>query len=105
MAKGTKKRKIRRSVALLNLSVSMLILSSFLYLCSALFLRSYNNSLSTQAQEISRQIAVLELQNDAVSVEIAKLASADRVDEIAANNGLSRNSSNVISITNGENGD
>jgi cell division protein FtsL len=38
-------------------------------------------------------------------VEIARLASADRIDEIASNNGLTRNSANVISITNGENGD
>ncbi|MDO5109739.1 MAG: hypothetical protein Q4D59_07395 [Erysipelotrichaceae bacterium] len=48
---------------------------------------------------------MLELQNDAVEVEIAQLASADRVDYIAANNGLTRNSSNVISIMTGENGD
>ena len=48
---------------------------------------------------------MLELQNDAVNVEIAQLSSADRIYEIAANNGLTRNSGNVISITNGENGD
>lgn len=105
MAKGTKRRKLKRSVSLLNVSVILFGFSVLLYLTSALFLRSYNNSLSTRKQEISQEIAMLELQNDAVEVEIAQLASADRVDYIAANNGLTRNSSNVISIMTGENGD
>ena len=66
---------------------------------------SWKSIQSTRAQEISQEIAMLELQNDAVNVEIAQLSSADRIYEIAANNGLTRNSGNVISITNGENGD
>lgn len=105
MTKGTRKRKVKRSFALFNFSILLFSVSVLLYLTSALFLRSYNNSISTKAQEISQQIAVLELQNDAVEVEIAQLASADRIDEIASNNGLTRNSGNVISIINGENGD
>lgn len=105
MAKGTKNKKIKRSFALLNFAGALFCFSMLLYLTSALFLRSYNNSLSTRAQEISQEIAMLELQNDAVNVEIAQLSSADRIYEIAANNGLTRNSGNVISITNGENGD
>lgn len=106
MAKGTKKRKVKRSIALLNFSFVLLSFSVLLYLTSALFLRSYNNSLSSRAQEISQEIATLQRQNDAVEVEIAQLTSSGRIDEIAANNGLSRNAANVISITNGsENGE
>ena len=106
MAKGTKKRKAKRSIALLNFSIVLFGFSVLLYLTSALFLRSYNNSLSSKAQGLSQEIALLQRQNDAVQVEIAQLTSSGRIDEIAANNGLSRNAANVISITNGtENGD
>ena len=105
MAKGTKRNKIKRSFALLNFSILLFGFSALMYLGGALFLRSYNNSLSTRAQEISQEIAALELQNDAVEVEIAQLTSADRIYEIAANNGLTRNSGNVISITKGDNGE
>lgn len=104
MTKGTKK-KVKRSFALFNFSIVLFSFSVLLYLTSALFLRSYNNSISTRAQELSQEIATLELQNDAVEVEIAQLASADRIDEIASNNGLTRNSGNVISIINGESGE
>ena len=104
MTKGTKK-KVKRSFALFNFSIVLFSFSVLLYLTSALFLRSYNNSISTRAQELSQEIAILELQNDAVEVEIAQLASADRIDEIASNNGLTRNSGNVISIINGESGE
>lgn len=104
MAKGTKK-KVKRSFALFNFTIVLFSFSVLLYLTSALFLRSYNNSISTRAQELSQEIATLELQNDAVEVEIAQLASADRIDEIASNNGLTRNSGNVISIINGESGE
>lgn len=104
MTKGTKK-KVKRSFALFNFSIVLFSFSVLLYLTSALFLRSYNNSISTRAQELSQEIATLELQNDAVEVEIAQLTSADRIDEIASNNGLTRNSGNVISIINGESGE
>lgn len=105
MAKGTQRKKVKRTFALFNFSILLFSFSVLLYLGGALFLRSYNNSLSSRAQELTQEIAMLELQNDAVEVEIAQLASADRIDEIASNNGLTRNSGNVISITNGENGD
>jgi cell division protein FtsL len=105
MAKSTKKKKVRNAFLLVHVALIMFFISTTSFLASSLFLRSYNNTLSTQAQDISRQISALQLQNDAISVEIARLASADRIDEIASNNGLTRNSANVISITNGENGD
>lgn len=70
-----------------------------LYLLSALFLRSYNNLLSTQTQEINEQITAITLQNDALKLENKELASSERVDEIAANSGLTRNQENIITIT------
>ena len=68
-------------------------------LASALFLRSYNNSLSTQKQAIDSQIATLQTSNDAVKVEIQTLSTRDRVETIASDNGLSLNQNNIITVT------
>lgn len=96
----TKKRiKKKRRINLVGFSTVVFFMSTFLSLFCTLFLRSYNNSLSTQKQSIDSQIATIETQNDAVKVEIQTLSSSDRVDEIAAGDGMSRNQSNIITIS------
>lgn len=96
----TKKRvKKKRRINLVGFSVTVFFMSAALALFCTLFLRSYNNSLSTQKQSIDSQIATIETQNDAVKVEIQTLSSSDRVDEIAAGDGMSRNQSNIITIS------
>ncbi len=96
----TKKRtKKKRKINLAGFSVAVFFMSAILSLFCTLFLRSYNNSLSTQKQSIDSQIATIETQNDAVKVEIQTLSSSDRVDEIAAGDGMSRNQSNIITIS------
>ncbi|MBQ3461396.1 MAG: hypothetical protein IKG53_10545 [Solobacterium sp.] len=99
MAKIVKRKKGKKSLRILTFSVTLFLFSALLYLASSLFLRSYNNELSARKQEITSQIAVLETQNDAIEVEISQLASAERVDDIAANNGMSRNQDAIITIT------
>ena len=98
MAEIRKKKKHRKHFSFMRFAVLLFFFSAILYLGSALFLRSYNNSLSTKKQSIDAQIATVETQNDAVQVEIQTLSSSDRVDQIAANNGMSRNQSNVTTI-------
>ncbi len=94
-----KRVKKKRRINLVGFSVTVFFMSTALALFCALFLRSYNNSLSTQKQSIDAQIATIETQNDAVKVEIQTLSSSDRVDEIAAGDGMSRNQSNIITIS------
>ncbi len=91
--------KKRRKLNLVRFSLTVFGISTIAFLFSTLFLRSYNNSLSTQKQSIDSQIATIETQNDAVKVEIQTLSSSDRVDEIAAGDGMSRNQNNVITIS------
>ena len=79
--------------------MTLFLFSALLFLASSLFLRSYNNELSSRKQRINSEIAVLETQNDAIEVEISRLVSAERVDEIAANNGMVRNQDAIITIT------
>lgn len=101
MAKIVTVKKKKRRINLFRLSIGLFFISTAAALFSSLFLRSYNNSLSTQKQSIDSQIATIQTQNDAVKVEIQTLSSSDRVDEIAAGSGMSRNQNNVITITDG----
>ncbi|MBR4162127.1 MAG: hypothetical protein IKR11_01315 [Solobacterium sp.] len=94
-----KKKTKRKSLKLLNFTLVLFLFSSTLYLASSLFLRSYNNSLSTQSQEILAEIKQIEIQNDAIEVEIANLESTERIEAIAANNGLTRNQDNVVMVS------
>ena len=103
--KTTNKRRKRRVLKIQNLAAFMLLVSTMVYLFSSLFLRSYNNTLSTRKQEIEAEIASIELQNDALNVEISQLTSTERVDEIAANSGLTRNQNNIITITSDDDGE
>jgi len=93
------KRKKKRKIRLVSFSLSLFMFSAVCYLASALFLRSYNNSLSTQKQAIDSQIATLQTSNDAVKVEIQTLSTRDRVETIASDNGLSLNQNNIITVT------
>ncbi|MCI5773874.1 MAG: hypothetical protein MR210_04860 [Erysipelotrichaceae bacterium] len=101
MAKIVRKRK-KRSIKLQVFSLFMLSLSCIAYLLTSLFLRSYNNSLSTQKQQLESQIAALEVENDAIKVTIQNLSTRDRVVSIANDAGLTMNQSNIVTITEGE---
>lgn len=92
-------RKKKRRVNLFKLSGVLFCFSAILYLFSAIFLRSYNNSLSTRTQSINADIVTLQAQNDALQVDIETLSSSDRVEGIAASNGMSRNQDSIITIT------
>lgn len=94
-----KKKEKKRKFDLLHFASGIFFVSLAFSLFCTLFLRTYNNNLSTQKQSIDTEIATIETQNDAVKVEIQTLSSADRVDEIAADNNMSRNQNNVITIT------
>ena len=98
IVKTNKPQKRRGKINFFNLSIVILSICSFVYLMSALFLRTYNNSLTSEIQETQKEISLLEMQNESINLEIARLASMDGVDEIASNNGLSRNTDNIIRI-------
>ncbi|MBR4454604.1 MAG: hypothetical protein IKS32_00065 [Solobacterium sp.] len=98
MAENTKSRK-KRKLKMGTFSMTLLVISSLLYLCSTLFLRSYNNSLSSKKQEIEAKIAELQVKNDAVAVEVNTLNNRERVNSIAADKGLNLVQDNIITIT------
>lgn len=98
MAKAVKQKK-KKKLKLLNFSVVFFMLSAILYLGSTLFLRTYNNSLSSKKQEIEAKISELKVSNDALAVEVNTLNNRERVNTIAADKGLSLDQNNIITIT------
>lgn len=101
MAKIVKVKK-KRSMRLQVFTLLFFTLSLVMYLGSSLFLRSVNNSLSTQKQQIETQIAALKVENDAVKVTIQGLSNRERVVSIATDAGLSMNQANIVTITEGD---
>lgn len=101
MARIVKKKKQKKHFNVLRFTALLFLFSGILYLGSSLFLRSYNNALSTKTQSINSEIATIETQNDAVKVDIQTLSSSDRVDQIAANSGMSHNQNSIVTVTDG----
>ena len=67
MAKIVKRKKRKKNTAFLNFSIWMFMISATLYLASSIFLRTYNNALSAQTQQMEADIVTLGTQNDAVA--------------------------------------
>ncbi|MBE6122799.1 MAG: hypothetical protein IJ130_03185 [Solobacterium sp.] len=99
------KKKSRKTVKLVNFTAVFFLFACTCFLASALFLRSYNNSLSTQKQAIDAKIAEIQLANAAAKVEIQTLSTRERIDTIASDNGLTLNQNNIITITTTQDGE
>lgn len=72
--------------------------SLVLWLGCSLFLRSYNINLSMEQQEIQSKISSLQVENDAMKVEIQALNSRERVTNIAEDAGLATNQNNIVTV-------
>lgn len=103
--KMRRSQKRRAQHNALNVMIAVLFVSGFFFLISSLFLRNFNNDLSTQAQEISSKIAVLETQNDAVRIDIQTLGNYNRVEGIASEDGMKMDPNNIITISAGASSD
>ena len=98
MAKIIRKKRTLRND---RVAIALFVFACALSLVSSLFLRSYNNSLSMQVQKMESEIAALETANEAAQVAIQNLSTKDRVLSLAAEEGLTMNSVNVVTIAGG----
>ncbi|MBQ9048741.1 MAG: hypothetical protein IJ120_12665 [Solobacterium sp.] len=98
-------RKKKKSFRLVSFTAVVFGFSVLMYLASALFLRTINNSISSKVQTIQSETAKIEVQNNAVKVEIQTLSAKDRVDNIADENGLRMDQDNIVTITAVSSGD
>lgn len=96
--KRTRKNKPKK-FKLVQFTKVLFVFSVFLFLMSSLFLRTINNSLSTEVQDLQNQIAQIEQENEFIEIEIAQLSRRDRVDNIADENGLRMDEDNIVTIT------
>ena len=90
--------KKKRKLKVERLAVVVLTFSLLLSLATSLFLRSYNNALTMEVQTIQVNIQTLKLENDAHKVTIQNLSNKDRIFDIAEQDGLSMNQSNVVTV-------
>ena len=96
MATIVKKKK--RVLRVERLAALLFFVSFTLNIGSSLLLRTYNNMLSAQQQSISREIAVLQNENDTLKNQVQTLSTRDRVTDIAAQEGMTQNQGNIVTI-------
>ena len=99
------KTKKKKKLTLPKFTVVFFTVSVLAYLGAALFLRSYNNSLSSEKQKIEAQISALQVENDAVAVEVNTLNNRERVNTMAGDSGLRLDQDNIYTITRTDEGD
>lgn len=94
---AVRKRKVRRLKSSF-FALIIFIFSFILYLTSALFLRTYNVSLSRQLQTCNAEIETYTRSNAAISIEIQQLSTMDRVMAIADEENMTQSPDNVVTI-------
>lgn len=96
MARLVKKKRVKKNYDGLYYASS--IFMAIIFVASSLFLGNVNNALATKIQQVQTETANLQLQNDAVAVEIQQLGVSNRINEIASANGMVRNQGNIITV-------
>ncbi len=96
MKKKTKKKPARRFryEAIPAITLPFICIG----LCFSAYLGEVGNSYSKQIQDVERQIHQIQMENDAVSVEVNTLNTKERVAGIAAEDGLNLDQDNIITI-------
>jgi cell division protein FtsL len=99
--KKNRKKRGNRDMNFLAFTCFFVLFSGILYFVSSLGLKTYNNTLSIRKQSIASEIAALEAQNSSLDTEIRQLASSDRVNAVAASDGLTYNQNSITSVSEG----
>jgi len=100
MAARRKKGKLRGDL-LFPVAVYALLVTSLLFLFTSIFLRSYNNTLSTKTQSVEAEVSAVKEQNEEAEREINQLASPSRVAAVAEAS-LSYQAQNIVTLPNGQ---
>lgn len=90
-------RKKRRPTPLAY-CVLLLLVSGLLYTFSSIYLRQYNVELMTSAQKAENEIVALEKEYEGLRVELEKLASKEKVVNVATDDGMEAKRENIVYI-------
>ena len=96
--KKKEKKTVKRKFSLEHFTIVFFAAAVLINLAVSLFVRTTNNNLTIEIQKAQREITTLEIQNEALNYEISQMISIDKLDEIAASTGLSRNADNVVRV-------
>jgi len=78
--------------------LTIFMIAVILQLASAIFLRSYQTTLSVQIQKTERKVAQLSVENESLNVDIQRLSNYNRIVTMASELGYSAENQNVITI-------
>ena len=93
-----KNTKVKRRPTMLFRGIIFLIIISFVYLLSSIFLKQYNNELAVSIQTTERKIKSLSTEKEALKVEIDRLATKNKVVDAIDNEEMSHNKENIVYI-------
>lgn len=83
-----------------NFAIRLFTISLVAYAISCLYLRTYNNSLTMEVQDIQRDISELKLENATLNSEIQEIISKEKIYEMAETGGFNQDLDNVYNIVN-----
>lgn len=95
MSKRKPKKKLNKFIGLLGL-FSLLLLVSIPFVIIGT--QATLSNVSYEVEKLSKEIQTQEHTNESLNMTINELASLDKIQEVARNEGLSYNNSNIKSI-------
>lgn len=99
MAKRKKSKKVKVPT-FYKVGMTIFGFSMVFWLASSLFVRSFNINLSMEQQQIQSKISTLQVENDALRVEIQTLENRDRITNIAEDEDMMTRPNNIVTIGN-----
>jgi len=92
----------RRKFSLSRTIQTLFVLSVMLFIFSAIFLRTYNVSLSVQTQKAQKKIVEIRKENQTLASDIQELSAYTRVAAIAQADGMTLIQNNIVTVKSGE---
>ncbi len=92
----------RRKLSLSRTIQTLFVLSVMLFIFSAIFLRTYNVSLSVQTQKAQKKIVEIRKENQTLASDIQELSAYTRVAAIAQADGMTLIQNNIVTVKSGE---
>lgn len=96
MRKVKKRLKITKFERFLYLLTTILVIASPI---AVVFTKATLSQINYEVEKVNKQIATQEKKNESLNMAINELASLDKIQQVAEEQGLSYNNDNIKSIT------
>ncbi len=95
--KNTNKKKYR--IKWKNVLVLVTCIMSVAYLCSAVFLKSYNVGLADEQKKINKEITTMKAEVDAMTMQVKDLSEYTRVLDMIDDKTMSNADTKVVTLS------